>query len=96
MYMKKRSQSSLRAKTIQSEEELHSDNNYWMGSMQGKNVLSKVGHKITSSLLLDGNKENMEQNTSPIYQSVSNFKYDEQPRDHLISALQEKCKKYER
>ena len=54
--MKKRSQSSLRAKTIQSEEDIHCDNNYWMGNIDGKRVLSKVGHKITSSLLLDGNK----------------------------------------
>ena len=54
--MKKRSQSSLRAKTTQSEEEEHPDNNFWMGNLHGKNVLSKVSHKITSSLLLDGNK----------------------------------------
>lgn len=70
MNMKKRSQSSLRAKTIQSEEDVSSEGNYWMGNLQTKNILSKVGHKITSSLLLDVNKENMGLNTPPVYQSA--------------------------
>ena len=72
--MKKRSQSSLRAKTMQSEEDVHEDPNYWIGNMQTKSILSKVGHKITSSLFLDGNKENLGTNTPPIYQSLANSK----------------------
>jgi len=46
---KKRSQSSLRSKTQQSEEDY--GENYWIGNVQAKKVLSKVNQKITSSLI---------------------------------------------
>lgn len=48
--MKKRSQSFLRIKTMQSDddEDTHSQ---WMGRIEAKKVLSKVGEKITHSML---------------------------------------------
>lgn len=48
--MKKRSQSSLRSKTLQSEDD-HNEMNYWMGNLQAKKILNKVGQKITSSMI---------------------------------------------
>lgn len=45
--MKKRSQSSIRSKTLQSEE----DQSEWMGNIQAKKILNKVGQKITSSMI---------------------------------------------
>lgn len=47
---KKRSQSSYRSKTQQSEEGA-TNQNYWIGNVQAKKVLSKVNEKITSSMV---------------------------------------------
>lgn len=48
--MKKRSQSSLRAKTLQSEDD-NSQINYWIGNMHAKKMLNKAGQKIASSMI---------------------------------------------
>ena len=46
---KKRSQSSLRAKTQQSEDS--NEQNYWIGNANGKKVLNKINQKVTSSMI---------------------------------------------
>lgn len=48
MNIKKRSESS-RAKTLQSED-THKESS-WAGNMHAKKILSKVGQKITSSMI---------------------------------------------
>lgn len=86
---RKRSQSSFRAKTQQSEDS--SLENQWItGNNKAKKILNKVNQKIVSSSMIEHQKENSSVNL-PNYQSVT----DEQDHDLIIS-LQQKCKKYEK
>ena len=89
---KKRSQSSLRAKTQQSEDS--NEQNYWIGNANGKKVLNKINQKVTSSMI-ENNKENSEVNI-PIYQSVTEVRPEKGEDTIINNLLQERCKKYEK
>ena len=78
---KKRSQSSLRSKTLQSEDD-SADQNFWIGNAQAKKVLSRVSQKFTTSMI-EQNKENSSLNL-PAYQSVSDVPFDEKHEGSLI------------
>ena len=59
--MKKRSQSSLRAKTLQSEVDPN-EPNHWIGNFQSTKSRAKYSQNIASSMIEEANKQNTESN----------------------------------